>query len=53
MPGVYDDQMEAAVKAFDKKYVGGGTGVIGPETWNAVVRAYTSLVRNEQQTGGQ
>lgn len=26
---------------------------VGPETWNAVVRAYTSLVRNEQQTGGQ
>jgi peptidoglycan hydrolase-like protein with peptidoglycan-binding domain len=51
--GVYDDQMEAAVKAFNKKYAGFATGIIGPEVWNNIVRVYANLVKNEQQTGGQ
>jgi peptidoglycan hydrolase-like protein with peptidoglycan-binding domain len=51
--GIYDDQMEAAVKAFNKKYLGGTSGVIGPDIWNQIVRTYTNLVKNEQQAGGQ
>ncbi|HVI41375.1 MAG TPA: peptidoglycan-binding protein [Anaerovoracaceae bacterium] len=46
--GVYDDQMVAAVRAFAKKYVGEGTGIIGPETWNNIVRVYTNIVNNTQ-----
>ncbi|MDD3168438.1 MAG: peptidoglycan-binding protein [Eubacteriales bacterium] len=44
--GIYDEQTEAAVRAFDQKYLEEGTGIVGPITWNQIVRVYTDLVSN-------
>ncbi|HWQ79364.1 MAG TPA: peptidoglycan-binding protein [Anaerovoracaceae bacterium] len=41
--GIFDDATLAAVKAFDRKYLEEGTGVIGPLTWNFIVQQYTAL----------
>jgi peptidoglycan hydrolase-like protein with peptidoglycan-binding domain len=41
--GVFDEQTEAAVRAFDQLYLEEGTGVIGPITWNAIVEQYNRL----------
>ncbi len=42
--GVFDEETEAAVRAFDEFYLEEGTGVIGPITWNAIVRQYNRLL---------
>lgn len=41
--GIFDDQTAAAVKAFDQYFLGEGTGVIGPITWNSIVSVYEYL----------
>lgn len=41
--GIFDDATLEAVKAFDRKYLEEGSGVIGPLTWNFIVRQYTDL----------
>lgn len=41
--GIFDDQTVDAVKAFDKKYLEEGTGIIGPITWNFIVQTYKNL----------
>jgi len=41
--GIFDDATLEAVKAFDRKYLEEGSGVIGPLTWTFIVRQYTDL----------
>jgi len=41
--GIFDEQTEAAVKAFDQKYLEEGTGIVGPITWNAIVAYYNRI----------
>ena len=41
--GVFDAETETSVKAFDQEYLGEGSGIIGPITWNEIVRIYDSL----------
>jgi len=49
--GIFDDQTEAAVKAFDQYFLGEGTGIIGPITWSKIAAVYENLPgQNTQQT---
>jgi len=41
--GIFDDQTDAAVRAFQEKFVGTVTGLIGPPSWNEISRIYESL----------
>lgn len=43
--GVFDDQMEATVKAFQENFnVGEVTGVIGAPTWDKIAQVYNQLL---------
>lgn len=46
--GIFDDATVAAVKAFDKKYLEEGKGIIGPITWDAIVTQYNRLNQEAQ-----
>jgi len=41
--GIFDEQTEAAVKAFDQFILGEGTGIIGPITWSNIATIYENL----------
>jgi len=41
--GIFDEQTEAAVRAFDQKYLEEGKGIVGPITWNAIVSYYNRI----------
>ena len=41
--GIFDEETETAVKAFDQKYLEEGKGIIGPITWNAIVSTSEKL----------
>lgn len=47
--GIFDEQTEAAVKAFDQKYLEEGKGIVGPITWNAIVAYYNRINQSAQQ----
>lgn len=46
--GIFDEATEAAVKAFDKEYLGEGSGIVGPITWNNIVSIYQGINRQAQ-----
>lgn len=46
--GIFDEQTEAAVKAFDREYLGEGSGIVGPITWNNIVSVYEGINRAAQ-----
>ncbi|WP_037372081.1 peptidoglycan-binding domain-containing protein [Anaerovorax odorimutans] len=46
--GVFDDQTEAAVRAFEKEFEQSqGTGLVGPITWSEIARVYENLPQEE------
>lgn len=46
--GIFDDQTAAAVRAFDRKYLEEGTGIVGPITWNQIITVYNRLTQGAQ-----
>lgn len=47
MTGVFDEQTERAVKAFQQTYGLEQDGIIGRETWNDIYRAYRGIVTDQ------
>lgn len=43
--GVYDEQTEAAVRAFQTQYGLEADGIVGRNTWNALQDAYEGIIR--------
>ncbi|MEA4988273.1 MAG: peptidoglycan-binding protein [Anaerovorax sp.] len=41
--GYFDEQTENALKAFQQKFIGTVTGLIGPPSWNKISSIYESL----------
>jgi peptidoglycan hydrolase-like protein with peptidoglycan-binding domain len=52
--GVFDEATEAAVSAFDGKYLQEGQGnvLIGPITWSTIISVYHQLYQNEGSANG-
>lgn len=48
--GIFDEQTEAAVKAFDQFFLEEGTGIIGPITWSKIAEVYENLISIEQKS---
>ncbi|WP_051280432.1 peptidoglycan-binding domain-containing protein [Anaerovorax odorimutans] len=48
--GVFDEQTENAVKAFEKNFEGAeGTGLVGPITWSNIAKTYENLPIESKQ----
>ncbi len=52
LTGVYDDQTERAVRAFQQTYGLEEDGIVGRATWNDIYRAYRGIVEDQNLLSG-
>lgn len=52
LTGVFDEQTETAVKAFQQTYGLTPDGIVGRQTWDDIIRAYRGIVEDENLLSG-